>query len=575
MPGRHRHDSRVRAVAATAAAAALVVVAAGVWAGTRLVSGERCSGQISLAVAAAPEIAPAVRSVADRWSTTAEVDGKCVVVKVVAQEPAGVAAAVADEQHASLVGLGKANGNARIPQVWVPDSSLWRIRLQAAAPSFQPTGGTSIARSPVVLAMPQPVAAGLGAAASALTWSTLVQQMRQGTQLNAGMVDPTQDTASLAGLLAFGQVTASLGAQADAYTVAVLRTLAKGSSAIREDLLNRFPRALDPDTIASSLTAAVLPEHAVITYNAAKPPIPLAALYVTPAPPPLDYPYLIMPGVTSTVAGAAQQLQAALASTSFRDALAAQGLRGPDGVSGISFASPAGAPPPDTGSPAATAPNLNAVDQTLSAWLALTQPGRILAVIDVSGSMRTPVATAGNHTREQVTIDAAIRGLDLFDDSWALGLWTFSTNLDGPRDYRQIFPISPVSTIRERAVQGLSAIQPKKNGDTGLYDTIDAAFRNVQDNWQAGRLNTVVVLTDGDNDDANGQTLPTLLTTLRKLKDPKRPVDIVIIGIGPDINKGPLQQITSVTGGGVFTAPDPADISTVFLKALALHTPSR
>jgi Ca-activated chloride channel homolog len=135
-------------------------------------------------------------------------------------------------------------------------------------------------------------------------------------------------------------------------------------------------------------------------------------------------------------------------------------------------------------------------------------------VLDVSGSMLTKVPTAGNRTREQVTVDAAVRGLELFDDSWAVGLWVFSTNLDGNRDYRELLPMSSMSSIRARAVQA----------------------------------------------------------RLQQLKDPKRPVDIVFIGIGPDISEGPVQQIVATTGGGVFIAPDPADISTIFLNALALHT---
>jgi hypothetical protein len=186
--------------------------------------------------------------------------------------------------------------------------------------------------------------------------------------------------------------------------------------------------------------------------------------------------------------------------------------------------------------------------------------------------MLTKVPAAGNRTREQVTVEAATRGLDLFDDSWALGLWTFSTNLDGPRDYREILPVGPMLTNRQRAVQRLAAIKPKKNGDTGLYDTILAAYQDMQAGWDPGRLNTVVVMTDGDNDDDSGVSLPTLLTRLKQLNDPTRPVDIVAIGIGPDVTQGPLQQITATTGGGVFTAPDPADITAIFLKALALHT---
>jgi Ca-activated chloride channel homolog len=536
-------------------------------------------GETRLTVGAAPEVAPALRSTATEWARTAKVGDTCVAVDVTAQEPADVAGVVAREHGAGLVGLGEPNRSVQVPQVWVPDSSMWRLRLQAQAPDFRPADTTSIAASPVVLAMPQPIATGLAPAGTAVTWESVVRQMQTGTRLSAGTVDPTRDTAALSGLLSFAQATAGLGAQADAAKVATLRVLAKGSSAVRDDLLNRFPRALDAEAVASSLSAAVLPEQAVIAYNAAAPAIPLTALRVTPAPPALDYPYLVMPGAAPAVSQAAAGLRATLASARFHDALAQQGLRGPDGAGGAGFAYPSGAPTAkgNADEPSA-APgggvDLTAVDQTLSAWLALTQPGRILAVIDVSGSMLTKVPSAGNRTREQVTVEAATRGLELFDDSWALGLWTFSTNLDGNRDYREIMPVTSLTAARDRAIKGLAGIQPKKKGQTALYDTALAAYREMQDSWSPARLNTVVIMTDGDNVDANGLTLSALLTQLGELKDPKRPVDFVMIGIGPDINQGPLKQIVAAAGGGggVFTAPDPADIGTVFLKALATHT---
>ena len=579
VPGRHRSQSQVRILKATAAVVVLAVVGASTWAGVRLLSGPGCAGEVRLSVAAAPEIAPAIRSTAISWAETATVDGKCVAVEVTGQESADVAAGVATRQGQRLLGLGEARGSAQVPQVWVPDSSMWLSRLQAVAAGFRPTDPTSIAVSPVVLAVPQPVAAGFGPTGTELTWDSLLQQTQAGNKLTAGVVDPTRDTAGLSGLLSFGQAAAKLGPRAEPATVATLRALAKGGSAVRDDLLSRFPRSLDATAVASSLTAAVLPEQAVLQYNAASAPIPLAALYVTPAPPSLDYPFLVMPGAAPAVSQAAAELRAALGTADFRDALARQGLRGSDGVGGAGFTYPAGAPTPsstarDSGATSGGV-DLSAVDQALEAWLALTHPGRILAVIDVSGSMLTKVPTAGNRTREQVTVEAATRGLDLFDDSWALGLWTFSTNLDGPRDYREILPVGPLVSGRDRAVRRLAAIKPKKNGNTGLYDTILAAYREMQDDWDPGRLNTVVIMTDGNNDDDDGVSLPALLTRLGQLKDPTRPVDIVAICIGPDVTQGPLQQITGATGGGVFTAPDPADIGAIFLKALALHTQSK
>jgi Ca-activated chloride channel family protein len=553
-----------------------LAVAAGAWAGGLRLVERRCTGQIRLAVAAAPEIAPAIRSAVAGWVDTAAVDGTCIAVDVTARAPAEVAAAVAAAHGARLVGLGGANSSVQVPQVWVPDSSLWRLRLEAAAAGFLPADRTSIALSPVVLAVPQPVANSLVPRGTALTWEALVRQARAGAQISAGVVNPARDAAGLLGLLAFGQGAAKLGPGAQAATVSTMRMLAKGSSAVRDDLLSRFPRSLEADDVAASLTAAVLSEQAVIDFNALSPGIALAARYVAPAPPALDYPFLVMPGAGPAVSRAAAALRTALASADFLNALARQGLRGPEGTVGAGFHHPNGALTPTgmSGLPgsAAARVDLAAVDRMLGAWLALTQPGRILAVVDTSRSMLAKVPTAGNRTREQVTVDAATRGLELFDDSWALGLWIFSTNLDGPRDYREILPVSPLAAARSRAAAGLAGIRPKPDGRAGLYDTVYAAYREMQNDWRPGRLNTVVILTVGVNEDSAGLSLPALVTALGKLKDPKRPVDIVAITIGANADEAALRRITDTTGGGVFAVPDPADVGTVFLKALALHT---
>ena len=50
---------------------------------------------------------------------------------------------------------------------------------------------------------------------------------------------------------------------------------------------------------ASGLGAAPLSEQALVAYNASGPAVKLAALYVQPSPPALDYPYAVMPGVAS------------------------------------------------------------------------------------------------------------------------------------------------------------------------------------------------------------------------------------------------------------------------------------
>ncbi|MEU5787524.1 substrate-binding domain-containing protein [Micromonospora purpureochromogenes] len=573
--------SSIRGAGAAAAATALVVVVGGTWFGYQQLAGPSCSGEIQLSVAAAPELAPAVQKASAQWvEDGAAVSGTCIAVNVTASEPVDVAAGVASKHGATLAGVGQASGTVVTPDIWIPDSSTWLLRLKNnGATAFAPGNGASIARSPVVVAMPEPVASRFGWPERKLSWTDLLNAVSKGKGgLRAGIVEPTQDAAGLSGLLSLTAAAGAAGGDTQKATTGALRALATGRSALRQDLLARFPRANDPTSIASGLGAAALSEEDVMAYNSTKPPIPLAALYLEPAPMPLDYPFAVLPGIEPAKQSAARVLFELLTTQGFKKLLAAQSLRAPDGNWGDGFKAPQGAPSP-AGGPASAAPagvgaagglDPSAIDRAVSGWSIATQPGRMLAVIDVSGSMKTKVPSANNATREQVTVAASSQGLRLFDDSWSIGLWIFSTELVGSRDWQELVPINPLSSNRGQLQQALARIQPSK-GDTGLYDTILEAYKTVQRGWEAGRVNSVVLYTDGKNDDKNGITQAQLLSELKELKDPERPVQVIIIGIGNDVSKTELKAITDVTGGGPFVTEDPSKIGDIFLKGIALR----
>ncbi len=559
---------------------AIVVVLAGSWLGYQRLSDSGCTGQIKLTVAAATEIAPAVEQTAQRWITDgANVNGTCVSVAVSKVNPAVMAAAVAREHQVVLTGLGSAPESVTVPDVWIPDSSTWLLRLRSEASGFVPTDGKSIAQSPIVLAMPAPVAQEFGWPDAKLGWKDLLAKMKTSTNLRTGIVDPTRDAAGLAGLLTLASV-AGEGAQGQAAKVGALRALAAGASALRDDLLQKFPRSNDAPGIAGGLSAAPLSEEDVVAYNAEGPPVELAALYLDPQPPGLDYPYAVMPEVDLQKSAAATGLRQALQQASFKDALGAAGLRSADGTTGAGFTAPVGAPQaslpaspgadPAAGGTAAAGLDAGAISQVIGSWAAITLPGRVLAVFDISGSMQTKVPTAGGATRAEATRAAAQQGLALFDDKWSVGVWLFSTELVGKQAWKEIVPISPLTTSRQELQASTLQIKPKEGGKTGLYDTVLAAYKEVQSTWEDGKINSVILFTDGQNDNASGVTRAQLIAELKKLNNPKRPVRLVIIGIGNEVDRNELQSITNATStSGVFIAEDPAKISQIFLQAIS------
>ncbi|NJC81960.1 substrate-binding domain-containing protein [Planosporangium mesophilum] len=554
-----------------AAAVAVLVVLTGSWGAYRALTNQLCGQKINLSLSAAPEIAPAVRETMAKAEGELRSGDKCVSVEVISADPADVAAAIANHHGSSLGGLGQASVRTKVPDVWIPDSSMWLQRLRSGGQDWVPDDAQSVARSPVVLAMPESAATALGWPNKKLTWTDLFPRLISDIRVRSGVVEPTRDAAGLSGLLALVSAGEAVGGSAGRQTtVGALRAFAIGRSALREDLLARFPRSTDVTSAARSLTAAPLTEQAVISYNSKQPPVPLAALYVDPAPVPLDYPFAVMPGTSVDKGTAAGAVLALLAGDAYRNRLAAVGLRGDDGGVGAGFAAPRGAP--SLTAPTATPPDPGRIETLLSTWTTVTSPGRMLAVIDVSSSMTQPVPSAGGATRQQVTIEAALRGLALFDDTWSAGLWIFSTQLDGANDYRQLVPIAPLSEQRQQLLAALGEVKSKRDGGNGLYDTTLAAYKAVQAGWDPSRVNSVVIMTDGMNDDQSGLSLDQLVEELRRVADPARPVQVIAVGIGNDVVEGDLKRITDTTGGGTFTTSDPSKVGDLFLKAIALRT---
>jgi Ca-activated chloride channel family protein len=565
---------------------AIVVVISGSYLGYQRLSDSGCTGSVRLTVAAAAEIAPAVEQTAQRWiQDGANVNGTCVAVAVTPTNSAQMAAAVAGEHKVTLTGLGAAPDSVKVPDVWIADSSTWLLRLKSEAPGFVPTDGKPIAQSPIVVAMPKPIAESpaIGWPNKKISWKDLLGQVTTSTNMRTGMINPTRDAAGLAGLLALSQA-AGAGQKAQAAKVSAIKALAGNASSLREDLLQKFPQSADPNDLATSLSAAPLSEQDVVSYNAEKPPVQLVALYLEPSPPPLDYPFAVMPAVDLQKGAVASGLRAQLQTASFKNALGAAGLRAPDGSYGAGFNRPIGAPDAspavtpsanaggegNNGGSAAAGLDASALSQVLGSWAAITLPGRVLAVFDVSGSMLTKVPSAGGQTRAAVTQKAAAGGLALFDDKWAVGVWLFSTKMKGNQPYLPIVPISPLVSAREELQQSISRIVPKVGGETGLYDTVLAAYKNVQSSWERGKINSVILFTDGENQNPDGITQEKLVSELKRLNDPTRPIRLVIIGIGSGVNPTELNTIAKATAaGGVFIAEDEAKIGSIFLEAIA------
>ena len=196
----------------------------------------------------------------------------------------------------------------------------------------------------------------------------------------------------------------------------------------------------------------------------------------------------------------------------------------------------------------------------------------MLAVIDVSGSMEEP---AENGLRRiDVFQQAAIAAMEKFSGEVEMGVWLFSTARNGDLDYEDVSPIAPLADLaHKQQIAGIIQSLPARlGGATGLYDTALAAVQRVRESYDPEKVNSVLLITDGRNEDENGIDLDTLLAELAKIDDPAKPVPIIMIGFGPDTDLGAMQRIAQATKGAAYSASKPEDLGTVLVDALSQRT---
>lgn len=209
------------------------------------------------------------------------------------------------------------------------------------------------------------------------------------------------------------------------------------------------------------------------------------------------------------------------------------------------------------------------MDETLGTWTITVQSARLTTVVDASSSMSEPVPGTGR-SRMDVTKASLLQALATFTPEDEIGLWEFSTKLDGDKDYRVLVPTGRLGTgsQSDRLSAAFGDLAPIPNGATGLYDTTLAAYQEATATYVKGKFNALVILTDGVNQDPGSISRTTLLTELRKLTSPERPVPLIMIAVGPDADREEADQIARATGGSGQSVTDPSQIHTVILKAI-------
>ncbi len=499
-----------------------------------ILGGKACDDPAQVKLTTAPELQPAIETAAKSLAAKGGKDGvPCLQFTITGASAAKVARSLA-------------TGSDDRPDLWIPDSSLW-VSQADDGETVPSVAVPSVATSPMVL---------VGRNTNFADTSSWLRAMG-GAQ--PALLDPLGTSPGALALLAIQaerQQTSTSNTTVNNVVVPLAQRLGSMPKPYT-DVNPLFGRAAQED----STVIVPASEQAFVKYQEEHPEGGLKAVMPATGTLSLDYPIVVTAkGDTAKATEAGKTLGAEMIGdvaaqardqAGFRDQLLGQ-LSGGRGVGEINQL---------------PKPNAEAIERTLGGWSRLSLSTHSLAVIDVSGSMAEKV---GNKTRMQLTLEAAIGGLSLFPDTASLGLWTFSSNngQDGA-DYKKLVPIAPLSPKQRKTLTNVLKVQkPIPNGGTGLYETAIAAVRAVRSNYDPNAVNSILLFTDGKNDDPGSADLEATIRSLQSLNDPDRPVRIIALGMGPDANPDELSRLAQATGGRHYVAQDPGDLRQVFIDAL-------
>ncbi|MEU9206093.1 substrate-binding and VWA domain-containing protein [Streptomyces sp. NPDC048332] len=524
---------------------------------------------VHLSMMTSPDIAPAMRAVADKArKDNLRSDGHCVDVDVVARDSYKVADALARGTRAPEY------------QMWLPDSDLWLNRAKGLGDAIPITPGDSVASSPVTLAMVPSAAKSLGWPEKQYSWAELTAAAMESDKVRLGSADPARSATGLLALTSIGISSDKLGGDSDTRAAATAKLLAQRMSDGDTQVVETLPQdgsGAEQGNPARN-QAVLLSEQAAFAHNAESTgDSKLDLFYPKDGAPLLNYPFTLVNEEEQTTdeSRAALRFMTLLSEDASQRTLREHGFRTVDGTADETLVASAGAksPQPYATSPGA-APSDETLQETLGMWTITVQSARLTTVVDASGSMAT-IVPGRNQSRMDVTKASLIQALNQFTPNDEIGLWEFATTLDGDKDYRRLVETSRLGdaakgggTHRDRLAAAFSSLKPVPDGATGLYDTALAAYKEAQRTYVKGKFNAVVILTDGSNQDDRSISRSALIAELKKITDPERPVPLLAIAVGPDADREEVNEIAKVTGGGGYQVSDPAEIQAVILQAV-------
>src|SRR4051794_34566186 len=495
------------------------------------------------------------------------------------------------------------------PVIWSPAASSWGAILnqrlaQKNAEPMAPSDAKPFMVTPLVIAMPKPMADALGYPETPIGFGDLLALAKNPEgwaskghpEWGAFKLGKTNPNFSTSGLNAtIGQYYAATGKQSDLTLEDLNRpdvdTFMRGVESsvvhygdITPTFLNGLYRNDRSGVGLTYISAIAVEEKSILDYNAGnpdgildageqprKPRVPLVAIYPKDGTLFSDSPFFVLdaPWVKPAQKTAARlfetfgqrpENQRKVLKFGFRPGNPAVPVGDPivaaNGVDPNQPQTTLGVPAPEV---------LNAL---LTKWGEQRKAAKVLLVIDVSGSMGEEVG--GGDTKLDLAKKAAVDALDQFKPEDQVALRIFSTNISqkDPTYLLDLVPFGEIAGNREAIASKIQSLVPTEG--TPLYRTAGDSYEDLKAAFDPARINAVVLLTDGRNEDS----FTDLNGTIAKLRSgsegqSSQPVRLFTIAYGQDADKATLKRLAEATNAAAYDASDPATIDKVFTAVIS------
>jgi Ca-activated chloride channel homolog len=561
---------------------------------------------IRVDMAVSPEKIDLLTDLAAEFNGTdeAQVDGRCVVIDP-QRKSSGEAMTLLSQ------GWPDPEADGPPPVVWSPASSAWgavlnQLLADQGEPEMAPPSEPFML-TPLVIAMPKPMADAIGYPEELIGWADILDLARneegwgafgnpQWGPFRLGKTNPNFSTSGLSALIA--QYYAATGKTSDLTAEDLARPevedFARGvESAVVHygdttlTFLNNLARADARGTALTYTSAIAVEEVSVVNYNRGNPdgvlepgeqPVPprdpLVAIYPEEGTLFSDNPFITLDAewVSDGQRQAAQTFEVFTQRPENQERVLEFGFRpaNPEVALADPITAENGLDPaqPQT---QLEVPDPSVMVEILNTWDEQRKSARVMIAVDVSGSMGDPAEPGSRETKLDLAKQAAIASLDQFKDDDQVGLRIFSTEVapSEPTDYVDLVPIGPIGEQRAELGEAIDGLIPTLG--TPLYTVTGDSYRDLLQTYEPDRINALILLSDGRNEDPNNNDLDGLLDSLQVGSEggSATPVRIFPIAYGGDADLGTLRQIAEATNAAVYDASDPRSIEQVFTAVVS------